>query len=375
MARTPTPASLTVQQWAETFFTEYVRDNRFKPYMGVNENAIIHIKKDLSKKKGDTLTFQLLNKLTGTGVTGNGVLDGNEEAQNSDGYDISVSFLRNAVERTLEDEQATAIDYLNAARVSLKKWMMEKMRDHIITAMMSIKDKAYLASQVPGNTNYTSQVDETEKDAWLAANADRVLFGALKSNNQSNDHSASLAMLDNTNDKLSTVIGGLAKRMAAAATPAIGPTQVNDTRGEEWFVMFCNANSFRDLKTDTVLTAANREARPRNVKDNPLFVDGDELYNGIIYREIPEIPSLGLVGDSGTTAVGFNALCGVQAIGIAFAKTASPIMMDKDYKFRKGVGIQEMRGIKKLLFDDPDNTGSDVDHGMVTVYTAAVDDA
>ena len=85
MARTPTPASLTVQQWAAAFFTEYVRDNRFKPYMGVNENAIIHIKKDLTKKKGDTLTFQLLNKLTGTGVTGNGVLDGNEEAQNSDG--------------------------------------------------------------------------------------------------------------------------------------------------------------------------------------------------------------------------------------------------------------------------------------------------
>ena len=70
MARTPTPAALTVNQWATTFFTEYVRDNRFKPYMGVNENAIIHIKKDLTKKKGDTLTFQLLNKLTGTGVTG-----------------------------------------------------------------------------------------------------------------------------------------------------------------------------------------------------------------------------------------------------------------------------------------------------------------
>ena len=34
----------------------------------------------------------------------------------------------------------------------------------------------------------------------------------------------------------------------------------------------------------------------------------------------------------------------------------------------------EMRGIKKLLFEDPDNVGSDVDHGMVTVYNAAVDD-
>ena len=43
---------------------------------------------------------------------------------------------------------------------------------------------------------------EAQKDAWLVDNADRVLFGAAKSNNSSNDHSASLANIDNTNDKL-----------------------------------------------------------------------------------------------------------------------------------------------------------------------------
>jgi N4-gp56 family major capsid protein len=372
MARTPTPASLTVQQWANDFFTEYVRDNRFKPFMGMNENAIIHIKQDLSKKKGDTLTFQLVNKLSGTGVTGNGTLEGNEEAQASDGFDISVSYLRNAVLRTLEDEQATAINYLNAARVSLKKWMMEKMRDHIITAMMSIDSDAYLSSQIVGNTNYTAVASEADKDAWLAANADRVLFGALKSNNQANDHSASLAELDNTADKLTTTVGGLAKRMAQTATPAISPTQVNGDK--EFFVMFCNSNSFRDLKTDAVLTQANREARARNVKSNPIFVDGAEIYNGITYVEVPEIPSIGLVGASSIN-VGVNFLCGVQAVGVAFAKRATPIMNNTDYGFRKGVGIMEMRGIKKLLFEDPDNVGSNVQHGMVTVYTAAVDDA
>lgn len=372
MAKTSTPASLKVKQWATGFFKEYVRDNRFKKYMGRNENAIIHIKEDLSKKKGDALTFQLVNKLSGTGVTGNGTLEGNEEEQASDGYEITVSYLRNAVLRTLEDEQATAIDYLNAARVSLKKWMMEKMRDHIITALMSIDGKAYLASQTAGNTNYTAVASEGDKDAWLAANNDRVLFGALKSNNAANDHSAALANIDNTDDKLSTVIGGLAKRMAQTATPAIGPTTVNDD--QEWFVMFCNTNSFRDLKTDSVLTQANREARPRNVKNNPIFTDGDETYNGIIYREIPEIPVVGLVG-AGAIQVGVNFLCGVQAVGVAFAKRATPIMNNTDYNFRKGVGIMEMRGIKKLQFEDPDNPGTDVDHGVVTVYTAAVDDA
>jgi len=121
------------------------------------------------------------------------------------------------------------------------------------------------------------------------------------------------------------------------------------------------------------MTQANRDARERSVKSNPVFVAGDLVKDGIIYHEVPEIPMIGNVG-AASIQCGVNFLCGVQAVGVAFAKTATPIMMDKDYNFRKGVGIQEMRGIKKLLFEDPDNPGSDVDHGMVTVYTAAVDD-
>ena len=171
---------------------------------------------------------------------------------------------------------------------------------------------------------------------------------------------------------MTTTIGGLAKRMAQTATPAISPTTVSGDK--EFFVMFCNSNAFRDLKKDSVLTQANREARPRNVKSNPIFVDGAEVHNGVTYIEIPEIPSLGLVGAS-SEQVGVNFFCGVQAIGIAFAKRATPIMNNTDYNFRKGVGIMENRGVKKLLFEDPGNVGTDVQHGIVTVYTAAVDDA
>jgi hypothetical protein len=283
---------------------------------------------------------------------------------------ISVSHLRNAVERTLEDEQATSIDYLNAAKVSLVKWSMEKLRDHIITAMMSIGGKAYLASQVTGNINYTSQVSEAEKDTWLAANSDRVLFGAAKSNNQANDHSASLAMIDNSADKFSPTILGIAKRMATSATPAISPVTVMDER--EMFVCFCNTNAFRDFSDDSTMTQANREAQLRG-KSNPLFTDGDLVWKNVVVREIPEIPSLGAVGAAGIN-VGVNFLCGAQSVGLAWAKQTAPIMMNKDYEFTKGVGVMEMRGVMKLLFEDPDNLGSDVDHGIVTIYTASVDD-
>ena len=61
---------LTVQQWDDKFFTEYVRENRFKPVMGTTVNSVIQVKQDLTKKKGDSITYALVNKLTNAAVTG-----------------------------------------------------------------------------------------------------------------------------------------------------------------------------------------------------------------------------------------------------------------------------------------------------------------
>ena len=50
MALTTARTGLTPQQWDDKFFMEYVRENRFKRYMGTDENSIIQLKEDLTKK-------------------------------------------------------------------------------------------------------------------------------------------------------------------------------------------------------------------------------------------------------------------------------------------------------------------------------------
>ena len=52
MALTTARTGLTPQQWDDTFFMEYVRENRFKRYMGTDENSIIHTKENLTKARG-----------------------------------------------------------------------------------------------------------------------------------------------------------------------------------------------------------------------------------------------------------------------------------------------------------------------------------
>jgi N4-gp56 family major capsid protein len=371
MAETATPTRLKVTQWLQQFYVEYVRKNRFNKYMGRSINNIIQMQEDLSKKKGHQVVFSLVNALSGQGTMGSETLEGAEEELKSDGFEVAVKYIRNAVAIDDEENDMGLIDYLKAAKPQLQKWMMERTRDHIITAMMSMQGKAYLSSQIVKNPVYTQVATQANRDTWLAANSDRVLFGAAKSNNAANDHSAALSNLDNTNDKLSVAIAGLAKRMAQTTDPAISPVTVNDE--QEWYVMFCNSNSFRDLKADTTLSAANREARVRAMMKNPIFTDGDEVYNGIIYREVPEIPNLGAVG-AGNIQVGVNFLCGLQAVGFAIARRPFPIRDTRDYGFVKGVGIAERRGIAKLQFKDPSDASKLKDHGVFTLYTASVDD-
>ena len=42
-------AGLTVEQWDDKFFTEYLTENRFAGEMGTNESSIIQVKENLMK--------------------------------------------------------------------------------------------------------------------------------------------------------------------------------------------------------------------------------------------------------------------------------------------------------------------------------------
>jgi hypothetical protein len=150
--------------------------------------------------------------------------------------------------------------------------------------------------------------------------------------------------------------------MARAAQPAIRPFRVESNGAKEFFVMFCNSRAFRDLKRDTAMLNANREARPRDVAENPIFQDGDLLYDGIIFREIPEIPQV----SNGTIECAPNFLCGAQAVGVAWGQEPRSVVSgEDDYGFEYNVGIEECRSTAKFVYNGKQ-------HGMVTVWTAAV---
>ena len=360
MADTSAATGLVVQQWDARFFKESLNANLFKPYMGTKTNSIIQIREDLTKKPGDSMTFALVNKLTGSGVTGSNTLEGNEESVISRSQKVTIDQYRHGVRIPVLEDQFSAIPLRNAGKDVLLDWNMELNRDHIIARLGSVNGVDY-ASATAG-----------QKNAWNVDNEDRVQFGALVSNFNAT-HATALATIDNTDDKLTPGAISLMKRLAKTANPKIRP--LKPRKGgvtSDSYILFAPSLLVRDLALNSTFTQANREARARGKFSNPLFRGADYIWDNVAIVEVEDIP----IETSSTIDVGPCYLCGAQALGIAWSKRPQSIEETFDYKDKQGYAIRQWYNVAKLTFGTGAGDTDDLkDHGIVTGWFAAVADA
>ena len=358
MADTRAATGLTVEQWDDEFFVEYIQEGQFSILYGEGENSIIQVKETLTKKKGDTINFALLNRLTNAATTGTDVLEGNEEDMTSRSFPLTVNKRRHAVRTAEMEEQKSAIGIREAHKPSLKTWADENTRDAIIAAMHSKNGVAYASAS------------EAQKDAWLVDNADRVLFGAARSNASSNDHSTSLANIDATNDTLTRAAVDLMKRLATTASPKIRPYK-DAGNGKRYYVVYAHPYCFRDLANNLEGVMDDTTAMGQAAK---LFEGGDLMWHGCIIKELDDMPVISGVGAS-SIDVAPVFLLGAQAIGYGIAKRWKSFSKEFDYGDKVGSAIEAIDAFGKIIFGtgagDTDDTK---DHGQVTGYFACVAD-
>jgi N4-gp56 family major capsid protein len=332
--------------------------------MGTDESAMFQVNEQLTAKKGDAITFALVNELVNDGVTGNTTLKGTEERLNSRSHKLTVDVLRHAVAVDDWDVQKSVVDLRNAAKVQLREWASKKLRDACTNAL----------GQIDG-VNFTSST-VAQRNTWTANNQDRVLFGDNTGNYSATFATATFAV--SAGEQLTPNILSLLKRMAQKASPKIKPIMVKEM-DQEWYVCFIGPNAWRDLTEDNpttnVLTLANRDARVRGV-DNPLFTGDSLVWDGMILREIPEIEQLEASLSSTGVRIEPVYLCGAQAVGMAWAQRTKSTTDTDDYDFLHGVGVQEIRRIEKLRFGTV--PGADLttpkDHGIATAFVSAPSD-
>ncbi|MCB0423047.1 MAG: N4-gp56 family major capsid protein [Mangrovimonas sp.] len=362
--------AVAVKRFNDMAFQEYIGLLRFKQYMGMDANAVIHVNEQLTKEKGDAITFNLRARLSGSGVTGSTTLEGNEEAMANYGHQVVVDQVRHGVRIPLMSRKRTSYDLKIEAKSGLADWMAEKVEDDIIAAHHSVNGTAYGAAT------------ETQKDQWSDDNEDRILYGDAVANTDGsgglgtggNDNSDSLGAIDGTNDILDTDQISLAKRLAQQADPKIRPIKIEG--GYEFYVLFAHTLCTRDLKATAAWQQAQREGMPRGV-NNPIFTGAIGMWDGVIVVETERMPILAGVG-AGSINVAHNALCGAQAFLFAQAGTVGEqqveiIQEDFDYKEDAGFAIRSVYGIEKALFNNAGQTNAK-QHGIVSVFSAAVAD-
>lgn len=349
MANTTTGSSLVVENFLSDFFKEYIRGNLFSPYTGAGSNNPIVIKQDRQK-----VNIPLVAKLAGNGVSGNATLDGNEEILANYSYTLTPTYHRNGVRLDQEEREKPNVDLMRAGREMLMSWGMEKVRDDIIKAMASLTGSGAAVDV----TTATAAAINTAGDTWVTNNSDRVLYGAATSNLSAGDHSASLANVDTTNDKLTGDIVRLARKIARTADPLVRPIRL--ANGVETYVMFVGTQGFIHLKEDLETLHSNASMRGDN---NVLFRPGiDLLWDNVIIREIPEISTL--IADSSYYATAGNSsskvepyfFCGAQAVGYGLGQRPNIVVdNDKDYKFQPGVAVELKHDIDKLIYNTKDH--------------------
>lgn len=367
-------------QFRKEIIREYVRENLFSPYMGEAPNSIIRSLFD-PKKGGEQINIPLVTRLTGTAKS-TGTLTDQEEAIDNYGMRMYVDWARHAVATNDAEEQKDSADIFGEAKPLLSDWGKELQRDEIIAAMMALPTESAPANLGTANGQRVNGIlyeDATagQQNTWNQDNSDRVLYGNALGNYNS-IHATALDAVDTTSDTFVASSVSLLKYVAKHASPKIRPFMLKD--GREYYVAFSGSNNFRQVRAN--LQTVNKDARPREgngMDKNPIFQDGDEMYEGVIIREIPEIDDFVtnvwtdlLTAGNGTTRVAPVFLCGQSAVAVPWAQMPTPTTRDEtDYQFIKGVGVKMCYGVGKVFKKHPMSGSVLKQFGMVTGFFSA----
>jgi len=345
-------------EYDKKFFREYVRNQTFSDFTGTAITSPIVIK----EAENAQISIPLVTRLSGNGVSGSTSLSGNEENIGNYAFVLNPTHYRHAVVIDAEEAEKPNFDIYAAADPLLREWAMDMTREQIIQALCAI--------EASGTYYKWADASAANRNTYLVANSDRVLFGTAKSN-YSGVMATDLAKVDSTNDTLDKGIIGIAKRMAMTASPAIRPWKSMEANYEQ-FIMFVGSRAYRDLYSS--LGTELQNARERG-QSNPIWQPGDLMIENVLVREVPEITSLLTTSSDFATAGNSSIpvepcfLVGQQALGWALQKRPKTSEKeDKDYDFVRGLGITMKHDIKKMFYNAKQ-------HGVVTIFVSGAADA
>lgn len=358
MARTeyPTNHPNARKVWSQDVFKEALKKTYAMRFMGTSDNSLIQVRKGL-KDSGDTEYFFLRMQLQGSGVQGDGTLEGNEESLAIYRDGVVINQLRHAVRSGGKmSEQRVPYEIRAQVRDGLSDWWADRF------------DKWFF-NQI-GGADFETDTRLTGNQAAPAptATTNAIFYGASTTASLTANPAAQFGL---------TAIDKCVELAETNQLP-IRPIRINNA---DMYVMFLYPTQFTALKTQLSASAITWYDVQRALVEakgdlkSPIFTGAKGMYNNTVIHVSTRVPTINAQADSGSKARR-AVFCGAQAAVCGYGKGYSegnPFDWEEetfDYGNQLGVAAGCIGGIKKTQFDhNADGTKEDV--ATITISSPA----
>jgi N4-gp56 family major capsid protein len=328
--------ALTVKLWAKKLWVEALKETFISRFMGEGMNSLITMKSETSKSAGDRVRQGLRVQLSGAGISGDGTLEGNEEALVTYTDDLLIDQLRHAVRSGgAMSEQRVHFNVREEMKDGLKDWWADRLDTWFFNA-------------ISGNTGQA----DTRYTGFNATAAPTTTSGNTRHLFADGTHTTEASL--STTDVFQLTFLDRAVTTAKTATPLIRPVKY---KGGEYFVAFLHPFQVYSLKTDaTAARVTWYDAQKARVQggemDNGIFNGALGIYNNVVIHEAVRLPAV-------TANTRRAVLCGAQAalMGHGQGNTDSKMTWHEetfDYGNQLGIEAGMIAGLKKSVFNSND---------------------
>jgi hypothetical protein len=324
-----------------------------------------------NKARGDEITYDYTNKLTGIPIGEGGTLDGNEEALDLGSYTMAMNVTRIGVLNPNDDtieQQRTLVDFPSRTRKLIPQRHMELMDASCFNQLAGFNPTSYTQNGTTwsGSNKLFVQGHNTPVDP----SADRIIRAGAVATDQA---------LTSSNTMTLDLIDYALESIANSDQPI---KELSD----DTFDLYCSPEQIVDLKQDTSgsiqwfnIQLAKIEGSKDNQLEKNMFMGMQALgtYANVNIYQAARV-AYGQRSDTSAviTTVRRAVLCGKDALSFASPFGGRPSDSDvplkyfsqlKDYEYFKGLEGRMIYGLKKTKASNSDEIGVFV----ISTYAAA----
>jgi N4-gp56 family major capsid protein len=296
-------SGLQVSRWAKELQSEVSKGVYFSKFMGEGPGNAIHVKQ-MEEGKGKDVTFGLVSQLSGSAITGDSSLEGNEQSLSTYSNTVSTNQKRLAVRDTGKFANSKVLYDFRSTALDLLKTQYAELIDADIFSALSPTSGTHAYYRADAS----AAVYATSDPKAALADGDDITLGDIS------------AM------KTIAQIGG-------SANYRMRPIRVD---GQDYYVLVIHPEVAYDLKQESAWQQAQREAQNRG-DSNPLFTGALGVWDGVVIHAHEGVSIGSNAGSGSDVEFARNLFMGAQAA--CFAESSDMMWVEKTFDYGNQLGI------------------------------------